>query len=91
MALTALVEGFEASLHALGRLPDPQIQLRLLRICLDACHVFRVADCTGLRDLVTRASGALRICLEGVTGFPLHDNQWTQSALPTARVFFCYL
>ena len=78
-ALTALVEGFKASLHALGR-PDPQIQLRLLRICLDACrlnHVFRAADCTGLRDLVTRPSGALRIYL---TGFPLHDNQCQAAA-----------
>ena len=74
LALSSLVEGFEASLHALGRLPDPQIQLRLLRVCLDACrlnHVFRAADCTGLTALVSRASGALRGCLEGVTGFSL--------------------
>ena len=88
LALTALVEGFEASLHALGRLPDPQIQLRLLRVCLDACllnHVFRAADCTGLTALVYRASGALRGCLEGVTGFSLSDNQWSQASLPTAR------
>ncbi len=88
LALTALVDGFEASLHALGRLPDPQIQLRLLRVCLDACrlnHVFRAADCTGLTALVSRASGALRGCLEGVTGFSLSDNQWSQASLPTAR------
>ena len=78
----------EASLQALGRLPDPQIQLRLLRVCLDACrlnHVFRAADCTGLTALVSRASGALRRCLEGVTGFSVSDNQWGQASLPAAR------
>ena len=38
-------------------------------------HVFRAADGTGLRDLVARASGALRMCLEEVAC--LHDNEWT--------------
>ena len=68
--------------------PDPESQKSGPVFCLDACrlnHVFRAADCTGLRDPVSRASGALRIGLEGITGFPLHDNQWSQASLPTAR------
>ena len=86
--LTATVAKLEKVCSSLRRVPDPQVQIALLRTSVNACrlnYLFRTCNTSAFTTLLSRADLALRSCMQTIVGFShLSDHHWDQSTLPLA-------
>ena len=74
-------------LAALGRLPDPQIALKLLRHCGGFCKMAysaRVVPPNAHAPAVAEFDEAVRACFEEFSCLVLDADQWAQAGLATS-------
>ncbi len=71
---------------SLRRVPDPQVQIALLRSSINACRLnflLRTCDVSSCTELLTRADVALRSCMQSIVkSSHLSDTNWDQATLP---------
>ena len=80
-----VVVDLERSCHALSEFPNAQVQLLLLRACLDACkvnHLLRSSNSFVAQEFVDRANSVIRATLEDIIGVGLSELQWMQATVP---------
>ncbi len=80
-----MLEKLEKVCASLRRIPDPQIQIALLRTSVNACRLnffLRTCNTSAYSEPLRRAEQALRSCMQTILGSShFSDQHWSQATL----------